>query len=132
MTLTEKRLYDTRFFVEYFYSDDAEFLMKLKQESKQVKEKMVSALTIHELYRINVKRNGREIAALRSHTIREEFTVISVDYSIAMQSADLRIRHSMPMADSVIAVTALIHGCALVSDDAHFRGIPNLKTRWCA
>ena len=49
MTLTEKRLYDTRFFLEYFYSDNAELLMKLKQESKQVKDKMVSALTIHEL-----------------------------------------------------------------------------------
>jgi predicted nucleic acid-binding protein len=118
--------------VEYFYSDNAELLMKLKQESKQVKDKMVSALTIHELYRINAKRNGREVATLRSHTIREEFTVINVDYKIAMQSADLRIKHSMPMADSIIAVTALIHGCELVSDDAHFRGIPNLKTRWCA
>ncbi len=131
MILTEKRLYDTRFFVEYFYSDDAELLMKLKRESKQVKDKLVSALTIHELYRINVKRDGREVATLRSHTIREEFTVISVDYKIAMQSADLRIKHSMPMADSVIAVTALIHGCELVSDDPHFKGIPNLKTRWC-
>jgi predicted nucleic acid-binding protein len=118
--------------VEYFYSDNAELLIKLKQESKQVKDKMVSALTIHELYRINAKRNGREVATLRSHTIREEFTVINVDYTIAMQSADLRIKHSMPMADSIIAVTALIHECELVSDDAHFRGIPNLKTRWCA
>jgi predicted nucleic acid-binding protein len=130
ITVTEKRLYDTRFFAEYFYSEDIELLKKLKQEAKQVKEKNVSALTIHELYRINAKRSGREVATLRSHTIREEFKIVDVNYKIAIQSAELRIKHSMPMADSVIAVTALIYGCTLVSDDVHFRDIPNLKTRW--
>jgi len=37
----------------------------------------------------------------------------------------------MPMADSMIAATAQVHGCTLISDDAHFNGIPNLKTKWC-
>ena len=129
--MTEKRLYDTRFFFDYFYSDDAEFVKKLKLEAKSTKEKLVSVLTIHELHHINMKRSGRDIANLRSHTIFEEFKVVGVDYLIAVQSAELRSSRKMPMADSVIAATAQAYGCILVSDDAHFKGIPNLKTKWC-
>ena len=32
--------------------------------------------------------------------------------------------------DSVIAVTAQIHGCPVVSDDPHFQEIEGIKTRW--
>lgn len=127
---TDKRLYDTRFFFDYFYSDDAELVKKLKQEAKSTKEKFVSALSIHELHHISMKRSGKEVAALRSHAIFAEFTVIDVNYAIAVQSAELRSVHKMPMADSVIAATAQVHGCTLISDDPHFRGIPNLKTKW--
>ncbi len=126
----DKRLYDIRFFFDYFYSDNLEHIKKLKQEAKSTKEKLVSALTIHELHHISMKRSGKEVASLRSHTISAEFTVVSVDYAIAVRSAELRGTCSMPMADSIIAATAQVHGCTLVSDDAHFKGIPNLKTEW--
>jgi len=127
---TDKRLYDTRFFFDYFYSNDAELVKKLKQEAKSTKEKFVSALSIHELHHISMKRSGKEVAALRSHAIFAEFTVIDVNYAIAVQSAELRSARKMPVADSVIAATAQVHGCTLISDDPHFRGIPNLKTKW--
>jgi toxin FitB len=127
----DKRLYDTRFFFEYFYSDNMEIVKKLKQEAKVTREKMVSILTIHEMHRISMKRSGREVASLRSHTIVAEFTVIGVDYAIAVRSAELRSTRIMPMADSIIAATAQLYECTLVSDDDHFQGIPNLKTKWC-
>ena len=40
--MPERRLYDTRFFVEYLYSDDKELLMKLRR-IKVVKERLVSS-----------------------------------------------------------------------------------------
>jgi len=129
--MPERRLYDTCFFVEYFYSDDTELLRKLKEELKSVKERMVSALTVHEIHRINLKREGKDAAALRSNTIRGDFKIVDVDYETAVKSAELRSRHQIPMADSVIAATAQIHECSLFSDDAHFKEIQNLKTKWC-
>jgi predicted nucleic acid-binding protein len=128
--MTDKHLYDTRFFFDYFYSDNTELIKKLKQEAKSTKEKFVSILTIHELHHISIKRCGKDIASLRSHTINAEFTVVGVDYAIAVRSAELRSIHSMPMADSIIAATAQMHECTLISDDAHFKGIPNLKIKW--
>jgi predicted nucleic acid-binding protein len=131
MRMPEICLYDTRFFVEYFYSDDTELLRKLKEELRSVTERMVSALTVHEIHRINLKREGKDVATLRSNTIRGDFKIVDVDYETAVKSAELRSRHQIPMADSVIAATAQIHECPLFSDDAHFKEIQNLKTKWC-
>ncbi len=129
--MATSRVYDTRFFVEYFYSPDKELVRKLIEEFRSKNEKMVSALTIHEFHRLVLKTNGKEVATLRSNAIQRDFQVIDVDYSIAVKSAELRSRHPMPMADSVIAATAQIEECSLFSDDAHFKNIENLKLVWC-
>ena len=128
--MNEKQLYDTRFFFDYFYSTDTALIKKLKQDAKSTKTKLVSVLTIHELHHINTKRSGKETANLRSHTILAEFTVVDVNYDIAIQSAKLRGTRKIPLADSVIAATAQAHGCTDVSDDPHFKDIANLKTKW--
>jgi len=130
--MSEKSMYDTRFFVEYFYSSDSDFLRRLKEDLKAVRKTMVSALTVHEIHRINLEKEGREVATLRSETICRDFNVVDVDYETAVRSAELRSRHRMPMADSVIAATAQIHACSVVSDDPHFQGLKKLKTRWFA
>ena len=129
--MPDKRLYDTCFFFDYFYSNNPEITKKLKQEAESTREKLVSVLTIHELHHLSMRRSGKEVAALRSHTILAEFKVVDVDYAIAVQSAELRSIRKMPMADSIIAATAQFYGCTLISDDAHFQGISNLKTKWC-
>jgi predicted nucleic acid-binding protein len=123
-------VYDTRFFIEYFYSTDADLLRKLKDDLKSVKERVVSALTIHELHRINFEKEGKDIANLRSETIHRDFNIIDVDFETAVRSAELRSKHRIPMADSVIAATAEIHTCPIVSDDPHFQQIKTIKTRW--
>ncbi|MCK4583705.1 PIN domain-containing protein [Candidatus Bathyarchaeota archaeon] len=128
--MPERSVYDTRFFVEYFYSGDSEFLSRLKEDLRSVRDRKVSVVTIHEVYRIDLEREGREVARLRSETIRRDFDVVDMDYETAIRSAELRSRHRIPMADSVIAATAQIHGCPIVSDDPHFQKIEGIKTRW--
>ncbi len=120
----------TPFFVEYFYSGDSEFLSRLKEDLRSVRDRKVSVVTIHEVYRIDLEREGREVARLRSETIRRDFVVVDMDYETAIRSAELRSRHRIPMADSVIAATAQIRGCPIVSDDPHFQKIEGIKTRW--
>jgi len=122
--------YDTRFFIEYFYSDDVDFVRNLKEDLRETRNRMVSALTVHEIYRIILEREGRDVAVLRAETIRRDFDIADVDYETAIKSAELRSKHRIPMADSVIAATAQIHRSVLVSDDPHFQRIEDLKTRW--
>jgi predicted nucleic acid-binding protein len=130
MRMPERRLYDTCFFVEYFYSENAELLRKLKDELRLVKDRMVSSLTVHEIHRINLLREGKDVAALGSNTIKRDFKIVGVDYKTAVKSAEIRTQHKMPMADCVIAATAQIYECSLFSDDNHFKEIENLKTKW--
>jgi len=129
--MPEKCLYDTRFFVEYFYSGDPGLKKKLRAELHSTRERMVSALTVHELHRIDMKKEGKEVALLRSNMLRSDFKVIDVNFEIAVKSAEIRERYPMPMADGIIAATSQIHGCPLFSNDNHFKDIQNLKTRWC-
>jgi len=130
MKMPEKRFYDTRFFMEYFYTKDKTLLSELKQELTSAKIKMVSVLTIHEMHRFDMRYEGKEVATIRSSILRRDFTVVDVNYENAVLSAQLRSKNNMPMADSIIATAAQTYGCTLVSDDAHFKGIPNLKTKW--
>lgn len=128
--MPKRSVYDTRFFVEYFYSGDSEFLSRLKEDLRSVRDRKISVVTIHEVYRIDLEREGREVARLRSETIHRDFDVVDMNYETAIRSAELRSRHRIPMADSVIAATAQMHGCPVVSDDPHFQKIEGLKTRW--
>jgi predicted nucleic acid-binding protein len=128
--MPDKRLYDTRFFAESFYTSDQQLARKLGEEFKSQNEKFVSSLTVHEIYRLVLRTDGRVVAAMRSSTIKRDFQVVDVDYEIAVKSAELRSRHQMPMADSVIAASAQVMGCIVFSDDAHFKQVRDLRTAW--
>jgi len=124
------RVYDTRFFVELFYSSDAGFLRKLKEDLRSVRERKVSAVTIHEIYKIILESEGRDVAELRCSTIERDFDVVDLVYDISVRSAELRSRYRVPLADSVIAATAQRYGCPVISDDPHFEKIKEVKSRW--
>jgi predicted nucleic acid-binding protein len=128
--MPRRSLYDTRFFIEYFYSRDSTLMRKLRDDLLTTRERLISVITIHEVYHISLQREGREVANLRGETTRRDFGVLDVDYEIAIRSAELRRSHRIPLADSIIAATAQIHRCPVVSDDPHFRDIRGLKVRW--
>ena len=128
--MTRSSVYDTRFFFEYFYSPDKATAKALKANLQNTGEKLVSAITIHELHRLNLKKLDEETAKLRSSFIANEFKVVDVNYEIAISGAELSNRYRIPLADSVIAATALNAGCLLVSDDKHFKDIQDLNTTW--
>lgn len=90
--MPKRSIYDTRFFVEYFYSSDRNLLEKLKEDIRSTRERMVSAITLHEICCIGLKKEGREVA-------------------------ELRAKYRIPMADSIIAAAAQIKKCPIVSDD---------------
>jgi predicted nucleic acid-binding protein len=128
--MPENGVYDTRFFVDYFYSTDPGLLEKMKKNLTTTKDKTVSTITIHEVYRISLEREGRDVAKLRSETMRKSFKLADVDYLTAITAAEIRHRHHMPLADSIIAATAKLEGSQIISDDPHFQGIADVKTRW--
>ena len=124
-----KAVYDSRFFVEFFYSKDENLRRKIKEE-KCSREKYVSTVVIHEVYKLSLVREGRETALLRVTLMKKDFQVVPVDDQIAQISAELRHKYDLSMGDSMIAATASILKAVCISDDPHFQQIKEIETRW--
>jgi predicted nucleic acid-binding protein len=72
-------------------------------------------------------RASNEESALAAAGVLQQFPVILVDENIAMYSAKLGQEHGLAMADSMILATSLIYHATLWTQDADFKGMPNVK-----
>jgi predicted nucleic acid-binding protein len=123
-----KAVYDTRFFVDSFYSKDELLLKKIR--AHRARKRYVSAIVVHEVYNLAIKREGRETAKNQVAHIKEDFEVVPVDDQIAQISAELRHKYNLSMGDSMIAATAFMLKAACISDDPHFEQIKEIETTW--
>ena len=125
-----RRVYDTRFFVEHYYSADEETLRRTREELRRPGQKIVPTVVIHELYKLTLEKEGRDTAKLRAELLRKEFKLAALDYDIAVSSAEIRRKYRIPMADSIIAATALKAKASCITDDPHLKTIREVKTKW--
>jgi len=123
-------IYDTRFFIEHYYSKDDEVLKRTTNALRTDKKKVISAIVVHEVYKLTLEKEGKEQAELRTRLLEKDFEVIDVDAQIAKISAELRHKYKIPMADSIIAATAKSLKLACITDDLHFTQIEEIKSRW--
>ncbi|MGI0079712.1 MAG: PIN domain-containing protein [Nitrososphaerales archaeon] len=123
-------IYDTRFFVEHFYSKDQDILTLTKAEIESTLEKIVSVITLHEFYRLDLEKSGREVARLRCTLIKDAFEAVGVNEEIAIQAAELRKLYRVPMGDGLIAATAYVMKGFCVTDDPHIRRMKEINSRW--
>jgi predicted nucleic acid-binding protein len=124
-----KATYDSRFFIEFYYSTNQNLRQKI-MEKKRIKKRYISAVVVHEVYNVTLTRQDREVAKTRAALIKEDFQVIPVDNQIAQISAELRHKYNMSMGDSMIAATALMLKAVCITDDPHFKQIKEIETAW--
>ncbi len=124
-----RAVYDSRFFSTLYYSEDKKLQESVRKE-KSRREKFVSTVVIHEIYRLVLTREGREAAKLQVAFIKHGFEVVPVDDQIAQVSAELRQKYNLSMGDSMIAATACVLNAVCVSDDPHFKQIREIQTTW--
>jgi len=125
-----KAVYDTRFFFEHYYSKDKTILQKTKEAIRNVKQRYISAIVIHEVYQLTLQKEGRETAKLRTELLEKDFKTINVDPEIAKTSAEIRHKYKTSMADSIIAATTLTLKTTCITDDPHIKEIREIKTKW--
>jgi predicted nucleic acid-binding protein len=122
-------VYDTRFFVESYRTQDEAVRKKIRAE-KARKKRYISAVVIHELYKTVIATEGREVARNQVSYLMQEFNVVPVDGQIAQVSAELRHKYNLSMGDSMIAATSLVLEAVCISDDPHFKQIQEIETAW--
>lgn len=57
----------------------------------------------------------------------QKCVVIPLTTDIALTAADLAQQHKLATADAVVYATARAHGADLLTCDAHFKDLPNVK-----
>jgi len=125
-------LYDTRFFLAKYTAKDQTVRRKLQAELDADKARYASAITIHEVYRISLETEGRDVARMRKTAIQKDFQIINVDADIASEAAEIKVAQAkdFPLADAIIAATAMLRKLACFTDDHHLKTLNGLKTRW--
>jgi len=131
-----RAVFETRFFIYFFSSPDPRVHALLLELMRRYDRRLVSAITLFEIYKISLEREGRETAETRISRMKCEFSLIPVDDAIAVRGAQLKYTakvqkgEDVPMADSLIAVTSLINRAVCITDSPHFDKIPQIKRRW--
>ncbi len=98
-----------------------EFLLELFRSRA-----FISVLTVAEII------SGKETKQIskREHILKflKNFEIISVDYEISVLAGEIRRDCNIPMADSIIAASALKNSLAIVTyNTKHFEKIPYLE-----
>ena len=125
-------LYDTRYLICLFATKEPSLQKKLKIELDARKRRYVSAITIYEIYRLSLEAEGRDVARIRRTAIEKDFEIIGVDSAIAAQAAEIKVKQGkdFPLADAIIAATAMHLKIECFTDDEHMKRVIGLKTRW--
>lgn len=114
-------LFETRYFLVRFATKDPAQLTKLRSLLyKSAEHRLVSIITIYEVYKISLQEEGKDIAQIRADAIEREFEIVGIDTGIAREGARLSSKLRTPMADSLIMATAKQFRVSCVTDDPHY------------
>ena len=113
-------LFETRYFWARFTPTSSEQLEKLRALFDRSRDRFVSSVTIYEIFKLSMEKEGRDVADLRANIIESEFDVVSVDGEIAREGARFSAKLRIPMGDALIMATAKKLQVACVTDDPHF------------
>ncbi len=87
---------------------------------------IVPVLVQYELFKW-VCRERDEVTAYEVVALTQKGQVIDIDTSLALLAADVSAQYKLAMADAIIYATALYAKAKLVTSDAHFAELPDVR-----
>jgi predicted nucleic acid-binding protein len=91
-------------------------------------ELIVPTVVIFEVCKRVLQQRGEE-EVLSAVSVLHGGTIIALSAELAVLAAGLSYELKLPMADSLILATAQAHNAVIWTQDADFRGLPNVKFR---
>ena len=130
-----KMVLDSRFVMEYFYSDKTETKQKATKKLKdliQRKEGILPTIVISETIQTICEKIGKEEAEICYANLTESgLKIQTLTSPIAKQAGLLRCKYrNIPMGDCIIAATAIANQVTILSDDPHFDAIQETEKSW--
>jgi predicted nucleic acid-binding protein len=119
-----------------FFADRSESVAKIIQEFESGElELSISVITLSEVFYIISRKLGDEDAKIIVENIKSWVVMLPVTSEIAEKAGEIKFLHAgkgkkgMPMADAIIAATALINNAQLITSDSHFDKIRGLRIK---
>jgi predicted nucleic acid-binding protein len=130
-----KQVLDSRFLVEYYYSEDREIRQKAVQKMKELCETcngIIPTIVVCETIQLICSREGREKAEMIYLSILASgMKIESLSPSIAKEAGILKNTYkNVPVGDCIIAASAIRNQARIISDDSHFDSIKETKRIW--
>lgn len=111
---------DSSGWLEYFTgSDRADLFAAAIEDTASL---LVPVVLIYEVFKKVLRERG-ENDALQVASVMQAARVIDLDAALAMDAA----RYSLPLADSIIYATAVLHAATLWTQDEHFKELPQVR-----
>lgn len=93
---------------------------------KDIASLVVPAVSVYEVFKVLLREAGEE-AALQAASAMQRGRVVDLTPQLAMSAAALSLRHSLPMADSMILAAAREHEATIWTQDEDFKGLDHVK-----
>ena len=129
------RTVDSRFLLLHLVADTEELKSRVRSKMLELRQEMaiVPTIVLHEVYKIEFQRFGREAADLQLKSIESSgLKIEDLTVEIARIAAVLRSKYlDLPVASSIIAATAIVKGSKVVfSDDEQLAKVKEIRTEW--
>ena len=118
------RVIDTSAWIEWLV--DSSLGKKLAREIPDRAECIVPTIVQLELSKWLVREVGEE-AADQVIAFTQKCVVVPLDTPIALLAADLHRQHKLATADAIVYATAKHMGADLLTCDAHFEGLADVR-----
>jgi predicted nucleic acid-binding protein len=115
---------DSSGWLEYFASGgNAAFFAPAIENTRRL---IVPSITIYEVFK-NLCRQRSEGQALAWIAAMRQGRAVDLDAELALSAARISAESRLPMAAGIVLATARAHGAVLWTQDADFRGLPDVR-----
>ena len=130
-----KEILDSKFLLTHFGAKDEAVLSRTRTKLAALRKErrgVLPTIVIAEVVNAICQEAGRAEALAKLRALEHAgLEVVRLDPELARDAGLLKCMHrDLPMADCVIAATALRLGGRVVSDDPHFSKVRGLRTTW--
>jgi predicted nucleic acid-binding protein len=90
------------------------------------RELLVPTLSLFEVFKRVLQQRG-EGQALQAVALMQQGRIVDLTATIALSAAKASIERRLPMADSIMLITAQTHDATFWTQDADFNGVEGVK-----
>ena len=130
-----REILDSRFLVTHYTADDEQILSRTRAKLAALRRErkgVLPSIVIAEVMNAVCREGGQDKALAQLRALEHAgLEVVQLDSELARDAGLLKCMHrDLPMADCIIAATALRLEGRVVTNDPHFSKVKGLRTIW--